>query len=99
MDKEVTEIIKEKGQYQGRKSIIYNVKVSLGGQPTEISMIIDAKKELPVFLNQKVLDADGQVLTEIKGYFDYPDNGPSDIYDLGVPKDAKVIDKTQNENK
>ena len=92
------QIIKENGQYHGRKAIIYKVNVSLGGQPTEISMIIDTEKELPVFLNQKVLDTNGQVLTEINGYFDYPDMGPSNIYDLGVPQDAKVIDKTQSEN-
>ncbi|MBN1973298.1 MAG: hypothetical protein JW787_06645 [Sedimentisphaerales bacterium] len=92
------QIIKEKVQYHGRKAISYNVNVSLGGQPLEISMIIDTEKELPVFLNQKVLDTDGQVLTEINGYFDYPDKGPSSIYDLGVPQDAKVIDKTQSEN-
>lgn len=92
------QIIKEKVQYHGKKAISYNVNVSLGGQPLEISMIIDTEKELPVFLNQKVLDTDGQVLTEINGYFDYPDKGPSNIYDLGVPQDAKVIDKTQSEN-
>ena len=92
------QIIKENGQYHDRKAIIYKINVSLGGQPTEISMIIDTEKELPVFLNQKVLDTNGQVLTEINGYFDYPDKGPSNIYDLGVPQDAKVIDKTQNQN-
>ena len=92
------QITKEKGQYQGRKATIYNVNVSLGGNPSAISMIIDTEKELPVFLNQKVLDTNGQILTEVKGYFDYPDKGPSNIYDLGVPQDAKVIDKTQSEN-
>jgi len=34
--------------------------------------------------------ADLNVKYKYKGLFDYPDQGPGDIYDLGVPRDAEI---------
>jgi hypothetical protein len=34
----------------------------------------------------------GELRTDSKAIFDYPENGPKDIYELGVPKSAKILD-------
>ena len=37
-------------------------------------------------------DTKGQhIATECR--FDYPEKGPADVYDLGVPKTAKLVDR------
>ena len=30
--------------------------------------------------------------------FDYPEKGPADVYDLGVPKTAKLVDRVPNDD-
>ena len=55
-------------------------------------LIIDPAKCLLIEAKAKYLDKNGQVITFSKVEVTYPQNGPSQIYDLGVPRDAEVID-------
>jgi hypothetical protein len=36
-------------------------------------------------------DADGKIIMGGTATFSYPENGPKDIYDLGVPRDCEII--------
>ena len=40
------------------------------------------------------LDEDNQVLSRIEQTIHYPETGPEDIYALGVPRTAEIVDKT-----
>jgi hypothetical protein len=40
----------------------------------------------------------GAIGEAVEWTFDYPENGPADIYALGVPKDAKLIDRVPTED-
>lgn len=66
----------------------------VGSGGTEIwRFVIDEETNLPIRCELEGYDEKG-VFVEVAGMsFDYPDSGPMDIYQLGVPKTAKVIDK------
>jgi hypothetical protein len=57
----------------------------------KIEMIVDAEKNVLLFLNQKAFDEAGKLTIEANGYFDYPQEGPLSIYDVGVPTSAKIV--------
>jgi hypothetical protein len=85
----------EEGIYEGYPVIIISVDfTSGGGKRTKMSIIVDPETHLPKKLTaQQWLK--GQYEGLISGTFDYPDDGPGDIYALGVPRTAKIIDKTR----
>ena len=91
------EISQEKSRYEGKKTTVFKISSSPFGTPMEVKLTVDAEKNLPIFLNQKAFDANGNITIEGNSYFDYPENGPSDIYDLGVPRSAKVINNLPTE--
>ncbi len=84
-------VIQETGKYNGKDVKIYKMSGILGGMDMKVEMFVDVKKHILLFLNQKVFDDAGKITTEAKGYFDYPENGPDSIYDIGVPASAKII--------
>jgi hypothetical protein len=59
-----------------------------------ITVFIDAEKHLPLLIKTKFVK-NGKLEYEIQTRLEYPEVGPKDIYDLGVPKSVKVVDKTQ----
>jgi hypothetical protein len=58
------------------------------GGPESLRIRIDPATNLPVSMVMD--DEDGKRYT---ASIDYPDRGPADLYDLGVPRTAKVIDR------
>jgi hypothetical protein len=85
------QIIQESSEHEGRKATIYKVKCSPFGSPMEIEMVVDAKLDLPVYLNQKQFGLNGEVTAEANARIDYPEKGPVDIYEAGAAKSAKII--------
>jgi hypothetical protein len=59
-----------------------------------ITVFIDTKKHLPLGITTKFVK-DGKLLRELHTKLEYPETGPKDIYDLGVPKSATIVDTTQ----
>ncbi len=59
-----------------------------------IKVFIDAEKHLPLLIKTKFVK-NGKLEYETQTRLEYPEVGPKDIYDLGVPKSAKVVDKTR----
>ncbi len=84
-------IIQETGKYKGKDSKIYKMSGFLGGMDMRVEMIVDADKNLLLFVNQKVFDKTGTLQMEANAYFDYPENGPNNIYEIGVPTSAKIV--------
>jgi len=58
----------------------------------EIKMYIDTENRLPLAVEVRYgnIDSNPDYVGNIT--FDYPENGPQDIYALGVPQSAKIID-------
>jgi hypothetical protein len=89
-----------RGAILNRKNGIYNempveiweVTRSEGNWSEQIKLFIDMENFLPLAVEVKSGDSNNE-----SGYvgnitFDYPQNGPLDIYALGVPQSAKIID-------
>ena len=54
----------------------------------------DVKTQLPVrSRKRRSRSADGLGWTGgfVEGVYSFPESGPKDIYDLGVPRDAKIV--------
>ena len=84
-------IIQEAVKYKGKDAKIYKMSGLLGGMDMRIEMIVDAKKHILLFINQKAFDETGKLKMEANAYFDYPENGPNNIYEIGVPTSAKIV--------
>jgi len=59
----------------------------------DFAITIDAKTKLPISLDTFVIQEDEVQLGEVHVDFDYPAEGPKDIFSLGVPPDAEVVDR------
>ncbi len=56
-------------------------------------MRVDSEAKRVVSLRMEGLDAaDGERPVSITMHIDYPGTGPADIYALGVPRDARIVD-------
>ncbi|MBW8040967.1 MAG: hypothetical protein FVQ85_13315 [Planctomycetes bacterium] len=86
-----TEFTKEIGQYNGRDAKVYMSKMSRNERTYEAMLIMDTERNLPVFGHQKSFDSNGNLIKEKDLYFEYLEEGPASVYDVGVPKDAKVV--------
>ena len=86
------------GTYQGRKVQVQEMSLSNAGQGDgeshTITLFIDPGSKVLYAATVKGIDANGNVIADGTVTFDYPATGPQDIYDLGVPADAQVIDNT-----
>jgi len=80
------------GKYKEKDAKIFKMSTFLGGMDMKVEMFVDAEKDILLFLNQKAFDKTGKLVMEATGHFDYPEKGPESIYDVGVPKSAKIID-------
>jgi formylglycine-generating enzyme required for sulfatase activity len=62
----------------------------------DLTITVNAESKLPISMEAVAVRADGTPLGKSHAVFDYPREGPSDIYSLGVPQDARVIDRRPN---
>ena len=70
---------------------IWEVTKSTENTVIKAKLFIDIKKHLPIAMEIKAT-RDGTIVQDTNISFEYPENGPEDIYELGVPKSAPVVD-------
>lgn len=76
----------------GRNFTVYGMVLNAETpQQSQVRLYLDPQTNRFVKIDQ--LSQSGGITTTI----DYPKTGPKDIYDLGVPRDAKVVDFTPSE--
>ena len=90
-----TKIIQEENENKNRKTTIYKVNSPKFASPMEIKLTVDTARNLPIFFNQKAFDENGNITTEGNSSLDYPETGPEGIYELGVPRDARVVEEKE----
>lgn len=62
---------------------------------------VDPETHLPYSMKAiPIAASDGQSAAEARSerIFDYPDQGPNDIYDLGAPRNAELVDRVPNDD-
>jgi len=92
-------VVRETDKYKGKNVLIFKMSAFLDGRDMWVEMAVDAKMQVVVFINQKAFDKDGKLTEEGNVYFDYPATGPETIYDVGVPKSAKIVRGEKEEEK
>lgn len=85
-------VIESDTLWKGRKARMLSMEVSLYDCNNTVELLIDKQENVPIHMKQQLWGKDGS-LTEAKADFDYPDTGPKDIYDLGIPRTVQVVDK------
>ncbi len=91
------EIVTKTGAYRGRKVQVQEMSFSVpeSGIPHwATTLYIDPQSKLLLGYGATAKDANGVVVSRAECTCDYPQTGPRDIYDLGVPRDARIVDKT-----
>lgn len=87
-------ITTKQGKYEGQKAQIQDIVLSSVGQNSDEThkIIIYISTSTKLLLGAEVSGIDGTGKTIMEGdiTFDYPDDGPKSIYDLGVPRDTKI---------
>ena len=57
-------------------------------------LLVNSNTQLLIYAKWQGYSSDGLVLLEGSLTFDYPKNGPTNIYDLGVPESAEIVEKS-----
>ena len=90
-----TKIVREIGRYKGIDVEILKMAYSSYGRRHRTNLYIDTKRRVLVkTTGGDVTDPGGEEEFIYEEEFDYPETGPADIYALGIPSTASVIDKT-----
>ena len=76
-------------------SIEYAIQFLYREKPAEIVFQVDADSLLPQSC-EAVLHIEGKEIVW-SARFEYPDAGPRSVYDLGVPVDAKLVNRVESE--
>ncbi|MBC8871449.1 MAG: anti-sigma factor [Planctomycetes bacterium] len=82
---------------RGRRWILYELELQLesGGpeSPTEIpTAVVEIRVDPEKMLPHSATHIEGEVM-KVEAAFDYPNEGPADIYALGIPRDTPVEDR------
>jgi hypothetical protein len=89
------EIVVKMGDYQGRKVQVQEITLSKPGEGIDryaATLYVDPQSKLLQAIESAALDANGVAVMTAGIALDYPQAGPQSIYDLGVPRDARIID-------
>jgi hypothetical protein len=93
------EMEKEKGaelsrtlvEQDGKTLEIWEVARSEDTGSEKIKLFINTSEYLPITAEVTYTDTTGKTIYQGTTEFEYPENGPKNIYELGVPKEAKVV--------
>jgi len=93
-------IIKNKnGKYKGSYTQIQEISHHVAKLDHKLTLYIETDSKLLLRADVKINDAVGNMVVDGKMTFDYPKTGPEDIYALGVPRTAIIVDKTDADAK
>lgn len=94
MKEQGAQIITKQGEYNGQRAQVQEISISSVGLNNEshtLRLYIQTHSKLLFAAQVKGVDANGNVVMDGEIEFEYPNSGPKDIYDLGVPRAASVV--------
>ncbi len=94
---EGTEVVKTQGRINDTNVEIINITVPRGDDLEEYIIVADRETHLPLSMKLQGYIKDVGFWELMNCAFDYPNTGPTDIYALGVPTTAEIIDKRPTE--
>jgi hypothetical protein len=90
---EDADVSHEKASYEGNDVDIYYflIDCNFRDEHVEAEFIVNRNSHLPILYKRKFWTSEGQVRFDQVISFDFSENGPKDIYDLGVSRTTKVV--------
>ena len=79
------------GKYNGQDVEVFELVIPEKDKNNRIKLMIDIDKNLPIAAELESMDSEGIITSSRKVRFEYPQNAPKDIYDVGVPRTAQVV--------
>ena len=64
----------------------------------DVKLVVDSERNLPISIETIAHVPEANLNAKSSVLLDYPEQGPEDIYSLGVPKDAQIIDNRPHGN-
>lgn len=92
---EGVQVVTREGEYKGQNVQLQEIRME--GAEHVAQLCIQPDSKLLLAIQAKVTDPNGTETIAGEMTFEYPRAGPDDIYDLGVPRDARIIDKLPKE--
>lgn len=89
-------IVTTEGERDGEKVQLQDI--SMAGMGQAVRLYIQPDSKLLLAAQVRVTDPNGSETVAGEITFDYPQAGPANIYDLGVPRNAQVINKLPRED-
>jgi len=91
------EIRHEKGKYEGVDVDIYyctgySTHEGIRYVCSQAEVVVDRTERVPILSEDKYWDHQGKLLRDSSATWDYPADGPKDVYAAGVARSAKVLD-------
>jgi len=97
LEEQGVEIITKETEYNGQivqlQEILPPERPNKWGESYILRLYIQPDTKLLLAGQVKGTDSNGNTIFDGNITFSYPQTGPADIYDLGVPRDAQIIDK------
>ena len=84
-------LIRQNGLYHDLPAEILTITRSENNWTEEIKIFLNTESYLPLAVEVESGDLNGESSYVGHVTFDYPENGPQDIYALGVPQSARII--------
>ena len=93
------EIITRVGTYNSKKTLIQEISLSnvAGHLNQNMRLYVDPNTKRLQGAEVEGKDTDGNVIMAGNITISYPENGPMDIYELGVPRDSEIITVSKEE--
>ena len=90
---EDAEVSYEKGSYEGNDVDIYYFSIAhnFRDEREEAEFIVNRNSHLPILYKRRCWMPEGRLRIDQVISFDFPEDGPEDVYDLGVPETTKVV--------
>ncbi len=85
------EIVAKSGRYKGKVVAVQEISLTQNNISNKCRFFIDRKRRVLLGAQIKGTDLAGNVVMDGNIEFEYPPDGPKDIYALGVPATAKVV--------
>jgi hypothetical protein len=90
------QIVTRMGEHRGRKVQVQEISLAKHFRGIALyttRLYVDPQSKLLCAMEARAVDANGVPVSTAQAVYDYPETGPRDIYDLGVPRDAKIVNK------
>ena len=84
-------ITRKDGDYKGRHVQIYEISMLQNGVNGKLQLFINPQSQLLLAGEVKGVDSNNNAIMYADIEFEYPEHGPKNIYDLGVPLSAKIV--------